>query len=130
MINTICESADVLEPPSEHEDEVEMRNRFYESASARKRTVTAEEREKAMNEAKAFEPSNPFCRVVLRPSYLYRGCIMVISRILHIINLLFFFYILILASYILNSFGFPVSTILLCREAFERYFRQYQASNL
>jgi hypothetical protein len=68
--------SDVLEPPSEHEDEVEMRNRFYESASARKRTVTAEEREKAMNEAKAFEPSNPFCRVVLRPSYLYRGCIM------------------------------------------------------
>ncbi|CAK8575779.1 unnamed protein product [Lathyrus sativus] len=68
--------SDVQEPPSEHEDEVEMRNRFYESASARKRTATAEEREKAINAAKAFEPSNPFCRVVLRPSYLYRGCIM------------------------------------------------------
>lgn len=54
-----------------------MRFRFYESASARKRTVTAEERERAVNTAKAFEPSNPFCRVVLRPSYLYRGCIMV-----------------------------------------------------
>jgi hypothetical protein len=81
MINTICESADVQERPSEHEDEVEMRNRFYESASARKRTVTDEERKRARNEAEAFEPSNPFCRVVLRPSYLYRGCIMVISRI-------------------------------------------------
>lgn len=54
-----------------------MRFRFYESASARKRTVTAEERERAINAAKAFEPANPFCRVVLRPSYLYRGCIMV-----------------------------------------------------
>ncbi|XVE66900.1 hypothetical protein DITRI_Ditri08aG0117100 [Diplodiscus trichospermus] len=59
-----------------HEDDVEMRYRFYESASARKRTVTAEERERAVNAAKAFEPTNPFCRVVLRPSYLYRGCIM------------------------------------------------------
>ncbi|XP_027356384.1 B3 domain-containing transcription factor VRN1-like [Abrus precatorius] len=69
--------SDGQEPSSaEHEEEVEMRFRFYESASARKRTVTAEEREKAINAAKAFEPSNPFCRVVLRPSYLYRGCIM------------------------------------------------------
>ncbi|PPS12129.1 hypothetical protein GOBAR_AA08516 [Gossypium barbadense] len=59
-----------------HEDDMEMRNRFYESASARKRIVTAEERERAINAAKAFEPTNPFCRVVLRPSYLYRGCIM------------------------------------------------------
>ncbi|XWS39997.1 hypothetical protein CRYUN_Cryun18bG0102400 [Craigia yunnanensis] len=59
-----------------NEDDEEMRYRFYESASARKRTVTAEERERAINAAKAFEPTNPFCRVVLRPSYLYRGCIM------------------------------------------------------
>ncbi|GMI88204.1 REPRODUCTIVE MERISTEM 39, REDUCED VERNALIZATION RESPONSE 1 [Hibiscus trionum] len=57
-------------------DDVDMRFRCYESASARKRTVTAEERERAINAAKAFEPANPFCRVVLRPSYLYRGCIM------------------------------------------------------
>ncbi|XP_061376314.1 B3 domain-containing transcription factor VRN1-like [Gastrolobium bilobum] len=64
------------EPSAEHEEEAEMRYRFYESASARKRTVTAEERERAINAAKAFEPPNPFCRVVLRPSYLYRGCIM------------------------------------------------------
>ncbi|KAI4295599.1 hypothetical protein L6164_035627 [Bauhinia variegata] len=64
------------ESSAQNEEEAEMRFRFYESASARKRTVTAEEREKAINAAKAFEPPNPFCRVVLRPSYLYRGCIM------------------------------------------------------
>lgn len=58
------------------EQEAEMRFRFYESASARKRMVTTEERERVINAAKAFEPTNPFCRVVLRPSYLYRGCIM------------------------------------------------------
>ncbi|CAN6544217.1 unnamed protein product [Malus baccata var. baccata] len=66
----------VEESSSQHEKEVEIRFRFYESASARKRTVTAEERERAINAAKTFEPVNPFCRVVLRPSYLYRGCIM------------------------------------------------------
>lgn len=58
------------------EGEAEMRSKFYESATARKRIATAEERERAINSAKAFEPANPFCRVVLRPSYLYRGCIM------------------------------------------------------
>ncbi|XWS67974.1 hypothetical protein CRYUN_Cryun04dG0050400 [Craigia yunnanensis] len=65
------------DPSAGHEDDGEMRFRFYESAAARKRTVTAEERERVINAAKAFEPTNPFCRVVLRPSYLYRGCIMV-----------------------------------------------------
>ncbi|KAG2315892.1 hypothetical protein Bca4012_066741 [Brassica carinata] len=58
------------------DDDPESRSKFYESASARKRTVTAEERERAINAAKTFEPTNPFFRVVLRPSYLYRGCIM------------------------------------------------------
>lgn len=77
LINTICATVDGQEPSSDNEEEVHMRFRFYESASARKRTVTAEERERAINAAKAFEPLNPFCRVVLRPSYLYRGCIMV-----------------------------------------------------
>ncbi|XP_009342414.2 B3 domain-containing transcription factor VRN1 isoform X2 [Pyrus x bretschneideri] len=67
---------DVQESSSKQEKEVEIRFRFYESASARKRTMTAEERERAINAAKTFEPDNPFCRVVLRPSYLYRGCIM------------------------------------------------------
>ncbi|KAL4318218.1 hypothetical protein GQ457_18G016760 [Hibiscus cannabinus] len=66
----------IQESSAGHVDDVDMRFRSYESASARKRTVTAEERERAVNAAKAFEPVNPFCRVVLRPSYLYRGCIM------------------------------------------------------
>ncbi|KAM7261358.1 hypothetical protein ACFE04_008725 [Oxalis oulophora] len=61
---------------AQNEEEADMPFRFYESASVRKRTVTAEERERAINAAKVLEPSNPFCRVVLRPSYLYRGCIM------------------------------------------------------
>ncbi|GMJ06849.1 REPRODUCTIVE MERISTEM 39, REDUCED VERNALIZATION RESPONSE 1 [Hibiscus trionum] len=58
------------------EDDADMQFRLYKGASARTRTVTTEEREKAINTAKLFEPTNPFCRVVLRPSYLYRGCIM------------------------------------------------------
>ena len=62
------------------DDDPENRSKFYESASARKRTVTAEERERAINAAKTFEPTNPFFRVVLRPSYLYRGCIMVSNK--------------------------------------------------
>ncbi|KAK8558582.1 hypothetical protein V6N12_041883 [Hibiscus sabdariffa] len=66
----------IQESSAGHVDNVDMRFSSYESASARKRTVTAEERERAVNAAKAFEPANPFCRVVLRPSYLYRGCIM------------------------------------------------------
>ncbi|XP_056867401.1 B3 domain-containing protein REM19 isoform X2 [Raphanus sativus] len=54
----------------------ENSSKFYKSASDRKRTVTAEERERAISAAKTYEPTNPFFRVVLRPSYLYRGCIM------------------------------------------------------
>ncbi|KAK3195634.1 hypothetical protein Dsin_026944 [Dipteronia sinensis] len=35
------------------------------------------ERERVFNAAKVFEPVNPFCRVVLQPSYLYKkGCTM------------------------------------------------------
>jgi len=76
VINIICVTVGAQEATAENDEEAE-RYRFYESASARKRTVTAEERERAINESKTFEPTNPFCRVVLRPSYLYRGCIMV-----------------------------------------------------
>ncbi|CAH8385873.1 unnamed protein product [Eruca vesicaria subsp. sativa] len=61
---------------AQRDDDPESRSKFYESASARKRTATAEDRERAINAAKTFEPTNPFFRVVLRPSYLYRGCIM------------------------------------------------------
>ncbi|KAK4747793.1 hypothetical protein SAY87_014379 [Trapa incisa] len=61
---------------SQPDNKSETRTRFYSCSSTRKRTLTAEEREKALNEAKMFVPQNPFCRVVLRPSYLYRGCMM------------------------------------------------------
>ncbi|CAL9224723.1 unnamed protein product, partial [Arabidopsis halleri] len=44
------------------DDDPENRSKFYESASARKRTVTVEERERAINAAKTFEPTNPFFR--------------------------------------------------------------------
>ncbi|KAL5788449.1 hypothetical protein ACOSP7_005398 [Xanthoceras sorbifolium] len=60
----------------EHEEEVEIPCRFHGSASARRRRVTTEERERAIEAAKAFEPANPFCRAVLQPSYVGRGCIM------------------------------------------------------
>ncbi|KAL5788460.1 hypothetical protein ACOSP7_005409 [Xanthoceras sorbifolium] len=59
----------------ELEEEIELSTAFYESALPRKRTMMAVERERAFNAAKVFEPVNPFCRVVLRPSYLYRRCI-------------------------------------------------------
>ncbi|KAK0580460.1 hypothetical protein LWI29_002203 [Acer saccharum] len=46
-------------------------------ASPRKRTMTAAARERAFNAARLFKPVNPFCRVVLRKSYLNRkGCVM------------------------------------------------------
>ncbi|TXG64426.1 hypothetical protein EZV62_011420 [Acer yangbiense] len=46
-------------------------------ASQRKRTMTAVARERALNAARLFKPVNPFCRVVLRKSYLNRkGCLM------------------------------------------------------
>lgn len=77
VLISILQHADKQGTSTPRDEEAEARYRFYESASARKRTVTAEERERALNAAKMFEPANPFCRVVLRPSYLYRGCIMV-----------------------------------------------------
>ncbi|KAK1559591.1 hypothetical protein Q3G72_016188 [Acer saccharum] len=58
----------------EHEEEVENRCRFCGSASATKRTATTEEREKAIEAAKAFVPANPFCSVVLRPTYVQTKC--------------------------------------------------------
>lgn len=77
-IQTFCGvCAEEINSSTPNGDDSENRSKFYESASARKRTVTAEERERAINAAKTFEPTNPFFRVVLRPSYLYRGCIMV-----------------------------------------------------
>ncbi|KAK3195632.1 hypothetical protein Dsin_013406 [Dipteronia sinensis] len=59
----------------EHEEEVKMRFRFDGSASARKRKVRTNERERQIDAANAFEPSNPFCRVVMQPSYISALCL-------------------------------------------------------
>ncbi|KAI9181512.1 hypothetical protein LWI28_015737 [Acer negundo] len=62
---------------NELEEEIEEDTNFYGSASPRKRTMTAVAREREFNAARVFEPVNPFCRVVLRKSYLNRkGCLM------------------------------------------------------
>ncbi|KAK3195648.1 hypothetical protein Dsin_026958 [Dipteronia sinensis] len=53
---------------NEHEEEV---CRFSGSSSA-----TTEERERAIEAAKAFEPANPFCSVVMRSTYVQKWCIM------------------------------------------------------
>ncbi|KAI9182689.1 hypothetical protein LWI28_027902 [Acer negundo] len=57
----------------EHEEEV---CRFSGSSSAKKRTATTEEGERAIEAAKAFEPANPFCSVVMRSTYVQKRCIM------------------------------------------------------
>ncbi|KAK3195645.1 hypothetical protein Dsin_026955 [Dipteronia sinensis] len=62
---------------NELEEEIEEDTNFYGSASPRKRTMTAVAREREFNAARVFEPVNPFCRLVLRKSYLYgKGCFM------------------------------------------------------
>ncbi|KAL5790805.1 hypothetical protein ACOSQ2_005693 [Xanthoceras sorbifolium] len=58
-----------------HEEEVKTRFRYYGSASARKRKVRTNEREREIHTANAFEPANPYCRVVMRPSYLTTMCL-------------------------------------------------------
>ncbi|KAK1559681.1 hypothetical protein Q3G72_017220 [Acer saccharum] len=57
----------------EREEEV---CRFSGSSSATKRTATTEERERAIEAAKAFEPANPFCSVVMRSTYVQKWCFM------------------------------------------------------
>ncbi|XP_052172959.1 B3 domain-containing transcription factor VRN1-like isoform X2 [Diospyros lotus] len=37
------------------------------------RVVTPEEKERVLNAAKMFQSENPFCRVILRRSYIYKG---------------------------------------------------------
>ncbi|KAK2665196.1 hypothetical protein Ddye_003770 [Dipteronia dyeriana] len=62
---------------NELEEDMEEDTIFYGSGSPRKRTMTTVARESAFNAARVFEPVNPFCRVVLPKSYLYRkGCFM------------------------------------------------------
>ncbi|GLT39985.1 hypothetical protein SLA2020_141490 [Shorea laevis] len=42
----------------------------------KRRVVTTEERESAIRASAMFTPENPFCRIILRPSYVYKGLLM------------------------------------------------------
>ncbi|XVF67656.1 hypothetical protein PTKIN_Ptkin10aG0138900 [Pterospermum kingtungense] len=46
----------------------------------RQREVTREEKQNALRAAAMFKPNNPFCRIVLRPSYVYKGILLHIPR--------------------------------------------------
>lgn len=47
------------------------------SASRRRRDVSTEEKQTAFRAAAMFKPDNPFCRIILRPSYVYKGIVLV-----------------------------------------------------
>ncbi|XP_050233171.1 B3 domain-containing transcription factor VRN1-like isoform X2 [Mercurialis annua] len=44
-----------------------------EALTRRWRAVTAEEKQRALRASEMFKPNNPFFRIVLKPSYVYRG---------------------------------------------------------
>ncbi|KAK8564289.1 hypothetical protein V6N13_005478 [Hibiscus sabdariffa] len=50
------------------------------SVPRRRRDVTAEEKQCAFRAASMFKPDNPFCRVILRPSYVYKGVLLHLPR--------------------------------------------------
>ncbi|KAE8711730.1 B3 domain-containing protein REM19 [Hibiscus syriacus] len=50
------------------------------SVPRRRRDVTAEGKQNAFHAASMFKPDNPFCRVILRPSYVYKGVLLHLPR--------------------------------------------------
>ncbi|XWS54857.1 hypothetical protein CRYUN_Cryun10bG0125600 [Craigia yunnanensis] len=50
------------------------------SVPGRWRDVTTEEKQSAFRAAAMFKPDNPFCRIILRPSYVYKGMLLHIPR--------------------------------------------------
>ncbi|RVW58385.1 B3 domain-containing transcription factor VRN1 [Vitis vinifera] len=64
---------DANESPAKHKDEVEMPDlkTSAETSKQRWRVVTMEEKKRALHAAEMFQPSNPFCRVILRRSYVH-----------------------------------------------------------
>ena len=48
-----------------------------ETLTRRRRAVTPEEKERTIRAAHMFRSDNPFFRVILRPSYVYRGFLLV-----------------------------------------------------
>ncbi|KAJ6368432.1 hypothetical protein OIU77_021188 [Salix suchowensis] len=51
-----------------------------ETHTRRQRAVTPEEKERTIRAAHMFRPANPFFQVILRPSYVYRGFLLVSPR--------------------------------------------------
>ena len=49
----------------------------FETLTRRQRAVTPEEKERTIRAAHMFRPDNPFFQVILRPSYVYRGFLLV-----------------------------------------------------
>ena len=47
------------------------------SVPRRRRDVTTEEKQSAFHAAAMFKSDNPFCRIILRPSYVYKGILLV-----------------------------------------------------
>ncbi|XWS67971.1 hypothetical protein CRYUN_Cryun04dG0050300 [Craigia yunnanensis] len=50
------------------------------SVPRRRRDVTTEEKQSAFHAAAMFKSDNPFCRIILRPSYVYKGILLHIPR--------------------------------------------------
>ncbi|KAG4164760.1 hypothetical protein ERO13_A13G036700v2 [Gossypium hirsutum] len=50
------------------------------SDDKKRRDATAEGKQIALRAAAMFKPDNPFCRVILRPSYVYKGIFLHIPR--------------------------------------------------
>ncbi|XP_047332972.1 B3 domain-containing transcription factor VRN1-like [Impatiens glandulifera] len=51
----------------------ELRSPEAQSGLKRSREISPEEKERVLNASKSFQSINPFCRVVLRRSYVYKG---------------------------------------------------------
>ncbi|OMP01584.1 hypothetical protein COLO4_11742 [Corchorus olitorius] len=71
----------------EHESlgKIEVKKELPSTVSPRKmsrrwRDVTSEERQNAVRAAETFKPDNPFCRITLQPSYVYKGILLHVPR--------------------------------------------------
>ncbi|XP_021287250.1 B3 domain-containing transcription factor VRN1-like isoform X3 [Herrania umbratica] len=65
--------------PNEQEEELPAVN-TPRNIARRWRDVTTEEKQSAFHAAATFKPDNPFCRIILRPSYVYKGILLHIPR--------------------------------------------------
>ncbi|EOX98133.1 Sulfotransferase, putative isoform 1 [Theobroma cacao] len=68
-----------LKDIDEHEEELPAMN-TPRNIARRWRDVTTEDKQSALHAAATFKPDNPFCRIILRPSYVYKGILLHIPR--------------------------------------------------